>query len=452
MNRPQVLIIDDEENLIASLSYGLRVHGIDAFGATSAAQGLAALEERLPDMAFVDLRLPDATGIELLSTVKARHPRLPVAMISAHGDIRVAVEAVKVGALDFIAKPFELEDIVALIRKTVEREAGTAPPRPRKRPAAEDEAPEPIGESPAMLQLKDEVEVVAKSSARIVLLLGPSGSGKGLIARILHQTSIRQNGPFVVVNCASLPEHLLEAELFGAERGAYTGAHQKRVGLVELAEGGTLFLDEVGELPLALQSKLLRFLENRAFRPVGGGAERMADVRVVAATNRDIEDEVKAGHFRADLFYRLNVVPLHIPPLSERKSDVMVLARHFAAQQARQEGCIPITFSAAAETAMTAHRWPGNIRELRNLVERLTILHPGQSIEPCHLPGDFVPGALGDAPATGGSGIAEQMVATEKDILLRALRQADGSKGRAADILGISRYALKRRLNRLNLD
>jgi len=446
MTRPTVLLIDDEENLLASLIYGLKAHDIDAEGAKDAPEGLFKLERRIPDMVFVDLCLPDVSGIELLSTIKARHPHLPVAMISAHGDIRVAVEAVKVGAIDFIAKPFELEDIVSLIQN-----AATNGPSSRRQPRrlrqTEEDQDEPIGNSPAMLALREQVEILARSSARIILLLGPSGTGKGLVARLLHQTSARADGPFVVVNCASLPENLLEAELFGAERGAYTGAHQKRIGLVELAEGGTLFLDEVGELPLALQAKLLRFLESRAFRPVGGAAERIANVRVVAATNRNIEDEVKAGNFRADLFYRLNVVPIKVPSLADRRADIPPLAAFFAQTHAKVEGCCPITFSPATLEQMTSYNWPGNIRELRNLVERLTILHPGQVIDLDSLPNEFIAETM---PAANG--ITEQMVTTERDILLRALRQASGSKGKAADILGISRYALKRRLNRLNLD
>ncbi len=446
MTRPTVLLIDDEENLLASLIYGLKAHDIDAEGAKDAPEGLTKLERRIPDMVFVDLCLPDISGIELLTTIKARHPYLPVAMISAHGDIRVAVEAVKVGAIDFIAKPFELEDIVSLIRNAADSgPAGRRQP-PRKRQVEEDQN-EPIGNSPAMRALREQVGILAHSSARIILLLGPSGTGKGLVARLLHQTSARADGPFVVVNCASLPENLLEAELFGAERGAYTGAHQKRIGLVELAEGGTLFLDEVGELPLALQAKLLRFLESRAFRPVGGAAERIANVRVVAATNRNIEDEVKAGNFRADLFYRLNVVPIKVPSLAERRADILPLAEFFARIQAKVEGCCPITFSPATLEQMTNYDWPGNIRELRNLIERLTILHPGQVIECDSLPNELV---ADNSPIPHG--ITEQMVTTERDILHRALRQAGGSKGKAADILGISRYALKRRLNRLNLD
>jgi DNA-binding NtrC family response regulator len=444
MSLPSVLVIDDAEDLVASLIYGLKVNGIEADGAKDAAEGLAKLQVRLPDMAIVDLRLPDVSSLELLTTIKARYPKLPVAMISAHGDIRVAVEAVKIGALDFIAKPFELEDIVSLIRRTVQGSGES--PLPRKRQAVE-EQDELVGQSPAMTELREQLDVVARSSARIILLLGNSGTGKGIVARMLHQLSTRAAGPLVVVNCASLPEQLLEAELFGAERGAYTGAHQKRIGLVELAQGGTLFLDEVGEVPLPLQAKLLRFLENRAFRPVGGSAERTADVRVVAATNRNLEAEVKTGVFRADLYYRLNVVPIRIPSLVERRDDILPLAEYFARQLARAEGTQAIDFDSATRDLLARHDWPGNIRELRNLIERLTILHSGQVIEPRYLPAEFV----SETPPPS-SGITEQMMATESDILQRALKQADGSKGKAAEILGISRYALKRRLNRLNLD
>jgi DNA-binding NtrC family response regulator len=446
MTTPCVLVIDDEDNLVKSLIFGLKAHGIPAAGAHDAAEGLAAVERLKPGMVLVDLCLPDATGMDVLCTLKARHPDLPIAMISAHGDIRVAVEAVKVGAVDFIAKPFELDDVIDLIRRSVNRTVASRPTPPRPRQTA-DESGELIGSSPVMQAVREQVEVVARSSARIVLLLGPSGTGKGLIARCLHGASPRSGGPFVVVNCASLPEQLLEAELFGAERGAYTGAYQKRVGLVELAESGTLFLDEVGELPLALQAKLLRFLENRTFRPVGGAGERTANVRVVAATNRDIEEALKSGEFRADLFYRLNVVPITVPPLADRRSDILPLAEFFAAQQAKTEGCPAIRLAAETQERLKRYSWPGNIRELRNLIERLTILHPGRIIEPAHLPAEF----LGDS-APAGSGITELLGATERDILLRALRQADGAKGKAAEILGISRHAFKRRLNRLNID
>jgi two-component system, NtrC family, response regulator AtoC len=229
MTRASVLIVDDAEDLVASLIYGFKAHGIDAEGARDAAEGLLRLQQRLPDMAIIDLRLPDVESLEFLTTIKKRYPKLPVAMISAHGDIRVAVEAVKLGALDFVAKPFELEDIVGLIHKAMDLSAKPAAPRKRQTVEIEDDL---MGDSPAMTALRDEIEVVARSSARIILLLGPSGTGKGLVARMLHQMSARAGGPLVVVNCASLPEQLLEAELFGAERGAYTGAHQKRVGLV----------------------------------------------------------------------------------------------------------------------------------------------------------------------------------------------------------------------------
>jgi DNA-binding NtrC family response regulator len=445
MTSASVLIIDDEENLVKSLIFGMKAHGIRAEGAKDAAEGLACLDRRRPDMVLVDLRLPDATGMELLSTIKACYPDLPVAMISAHGDIRVAVEAVKVGAIDFIAKPFDLDDVIGLIRKTVDQSpvGRKAPARP---PAHAEDHCDLVGTSPAMKALREQAEIVARSSTRVILLLGPSGTGKGLVARLLHGSSARAKGPFVVVNCASLPEQLLEAELFGVERGAYTGAYQTRTGLVAQAEGGTLFLDEVGELPLALQAKLLRFLENRTFRPVGGAAERTADVRVVAATNRNIEDATKSGSFRADLFYRLNVVPIVVPPLTDRRSDIPLLVEFFARQQAGAEGCQPIRLAAEAQERLFHHDWPGNIRELRNLVERLTILHPGSLVQPTDLPSEV----LGTIPSAA-AGITEELGTAERNILLRALREAGGAKGKAAEILGISRHAFKRRLNRLDM-
>ena len=445
MRSPQVLIVDDERNLVNSLVYGLRAHAIRAEGAYDGASGLAAALRLEPDLVLIDLRLPDESGIEVLGKLRERLPDMPVVMISAYGETRVAVEAVKKGAEDFLTKPFDLDELVHLIRRATEHGRLSQEVRYHRRQSVDQDGL--LGASDAVATLRERIATVARSNTRTVLLLGESGTGKALVARAIHNQSTVADGPFVEINCAALPESLLEAELFGAEKGAYTGADHRRPGLAQLADGGTLLLDEIGELPLHLQAKLLHFIENRSFRPVGAARERVTDVRVVAATNRDLEAEARDGRFRADLFYRLNVVPLVVPRLAERGGDIGILALHFAEQIAGAENCQPVTFSPAANAMLEGYGWPGNVRELKNLVERLTILYPGADIQPGHLPAEF-----GAAEQSGEAGLLDaRLASTERDILLRALSQAGGQKGRAAAALGISRHALKRRLQRLGL-
>jgi DNA-binding NtrC family response regulator len=443
MSRPRLLVIDDESNFVASLVYGLSAHGIEGFGVTTAAEGLAAVRERKPDILLLDQRLPDGLGIDLIAPIRAIDSKLRIVMISAHGDIPTAVEAVKRGAADFISKPFDLEDVVTLVNST---SVSTANVRVRMGIPESDSTAALVGISAVISELRSTITIVGRSSARTILLLGPSGAGKGLAARAIHEVSSRAGKPFTAINCASLPGDLLEAELFGVERGAYTGATHSRPGLVEAAQGGTLFLDEIAEMPASLQAKLLHFLESRLYRRLGANREHAADVRVLAASNHDLPEEVASGRFRADLFYRLNVVPIALPPLHARREDVMVLANHFAARAAMLEGVGPIIFSEAAAAALTAYDWPGNVRELANLVERLTILHPGETITPAQLPPE-ISGGDGKIPMT----IEARLAASERDMLVRALRAANGHKGRAAEALGVSRHALKRRLKRVGL-
>ncbi len=445
-----ILIIDDEAALVNSISFALRGEGYEVAGAGTAAEGLRAAERTTPSLVILDLRLPDGTGLEALEKLLAAVPGLPVIMISAHGDTRVAVKAVKAGAFDYLTKPFELDELLLTIRSALERERMSQEiARFREATLAGGEL---VGESPVVRALAEATRQVGASHAGRVLLLGESGSGKALVARALHGQSSRARGPFVEVNCAALPEQLIEAELFGAEKGSYTGATQRRVGLAALADGGTLFLDEIGELPLPLQAKILHFLEDGSYRPVGSGRPMVSDVRVVAATNRDLAAEVAAGRFREDLYYRLNVVHLSVPPLRERGNDILVLARHFAERYAREERCAPVRFPPEAEAVLLGYRWPGNVRELRNLVERLTILSPGRTIQPDDLPAVAAPAASRPAHAPGTTrSIEAELEDSERELLLSALREAEGHRGQAARALGISRHALKRRLQRLGL-
>jgi DNA-binding NtrC family response regulator len=406
-------------------------------------------ERHPPSLILLDLRLPDGSGLEVLERLLVLLPGVPIVMMSAHGDTRVAVKSVKLGAYDYLTKPFELDELLLTIRAALERERMSQEiARYREATLAGGEL---VGESRPVRALAEATRQVGASHAQRVLVLGESGTGKALVARALHGLSARAKGPFVEVNCAALPEQLIEAELFGAEKGAYTGAQQRRVGLAALADGGTLFLDEVGELPLALQAKLLHFLEDGSYRPIGSARSLVSDARVVAATNRDLAAGVRAGTFREDLYYRLNVVHLSVPPLRDRGGDILLLARHFAARYAREERCAPVTFSPDAEAILIGYHWPGNVRELRNLVERLTILSPGRTIAPEDLPGLAAaaptPGPASAAPRT----IEMELEASERSLVLTALQQAEGHRGRAAAALGISRHALKRRLQRLGL-
>lgn len=440
-----ILIIDDEAALVRSLSFALKGEGYVAHGAHTGAEGLALITRIEPAVVLLDLHLPDMSGMEVLERLHQSNPDLPVIMISAHGDTRAAVRAVKLGAADYLTKPFELDDLFHVIASVLERERLTSEIAFHRHGAVQS-AGTLIGASPAMQALSDTIRLIAASNSARVLLLGESGTGKALVARAIHSLSPRANGPFIEINCASLPEQLIEAELFGVEKGAFTGAHQKRVGLVSLADGGTLFLDEVGELPLLLQAKLLHFLENGDYRALGSGRTQKADVRVVAATNRDLQDEVRQGRFREDLFYRLNVIHIPLPPLRARGDDVLVLAQSFAERFSREENVGQIRFAAETERVLRTHPWPGNVRELKNLVERLTILRPGQIILPADLPVDMTDGGIAE-PAAIDTVLAD----TERVLLEDALREAGGQKGRAAEVLGISRHALKRRLQRLGI-
>ncbi|MCA1971900.1 MAG: sigma-54 dependent transcriptional regulator [Caenispirillum sp.] len=451
MQTPAILVVDDEAPFVRSLVYALKKEGLAPTGVHSCAAALEQVRQAVPDLALVDLRMPEVDGMETLARLRQAVPDLPVIMISAHGDTRAAVQAVKMGAADYLTKPFELDELLHCIRSLLDRRQMQQEIDYHRRRELSSTAL--IGDSRAMTELCETVERIAGSGTSRILIHGESGTGKALVARAIHGGSRRAGRPFVEVNCAALPEQLIEAELFGAEKGAYTGAHQKRTGLVALAEGGTLFLDEIGELPLAVQAKLLHFLEDGTYRPVGAAAVHSGDVRVVAATNRDLHAMVAEGLFREDLYYRLNVITVAVPPLRDRDGDALVLTRHFAAHYARQEGSTQITLAPEVEALLRAHTWPGNVRELKNLIERLTILYPGRMIDAGHLPRELRGGTgAGDTMDDGAApSIGDHLEQAERQLLLDALSRSSGHKGRAAETLGISRHALKRRLQRLGL-
>ncbi len=455
---PNILIIDDESSLVGSVRFALEQEGYTVHSADNGEAGLLAIAEFQPDLVLLDLRLPDQSGLDVLERLAPRPGDPQVVMISAHGDTRAAVRAVKMGAADYLTKPFDLDELLLTIRTALERRQMASEIDFHRRSLLRDSGI--VGASPAVRELSATIGRVAASSATRILVLGESGTGKTLVAKAIHAGSARAKEAFIEINCASLPEQLIEAELFGAERGAYTGAHQRRIGLVALADRGTLFLDEIGELPHALQAKLLHFLENGQYRPIGSASSRHADVRVVAATNRDLAAEVAAGRFREDLFYRLNVICLRVPPLRERATDAIELAEHYAAQNAREEGGAGIRLTADVCAALLAYDWPGNVRELKNLIERLTILAPGREIGRADLPGEILAAQARNAAAQAGDStpadqratIGDRLAEAERELLVAALAECGGHKGRAADKLGISRHAFKRRLQRLGID
>lgn len=445
MQQTQLLVIDDERNLARSLQFALRHEGIAVTGALSASEGLAQAKALSPDAVLLDLRLPDRSGQEVLQDLALELPELPVIMISAHGDTKAAVQAVQAGAVDYLAKPFDIDELLVILRNCLERRKLKAQVRYLQTRAGRTLL---IGEAPAIRHLHEQIDRIAQSSARRVLISGDTGTGKGLVARILHEAWFGADAPFVEVNCAALPGDLVEAELFGAERGAYTGAVERRDGLVRIADNGTLFLDEIGEMDLRLQAKILTFLESGSYRPVGSRRELTSKARIIAASNRDLQEQVEQGTFREDLYFRLNILPLDVPPLAGRGDDIWLLALYFAEQFAEKEGSEPVEFSQEVRAAFASYPWPGNVRELRNIVERLTILYPGRRIGTGQLPPEFS-GYGGGEIATG---IKDMIARTEHEVIAAALEQAGGRKGLAAEQLGISRHALKRRMQRLGME
>lgn len=447
MSNLNVLVIDDEQNLVRSIKFSLNNKDLELSAAFTGQEGIAAFEQLNPDLVLLDLGLPDISGLDVLSQLRQISPGTPVIMISAHGDTRTAVKAVKEGAVDYITKPFDVDELELLMIRTAEQRRVTKELEFLR--SKDDINNQIIGNSAQTNLLKNMITQVANSAARTILIQGPSGTGKSMVAKSIHNQRY-SNAPFIEVNCAALPEHLIEAELFGAEKGAYTGATSSRDGLVALANGGTLFLDEIGEMPLNIQAKLLTFLEQRTFRPVGAGKERKSDAVIMAATNQNLALQISEGRFRQDLFYRLNVVPVEIPALQDRIADLPLLVAHFAKLMAQNEGCQPVSITPEAMFALQHYTWPGNIRELKNLLERMTILYPGQYITCDVLPKEIAAKTL---PVTAlECSYDEQVESKEKELILQALNASQGKKGLAAEKLGISRHALKRRMQRLDLD
>jgi len=453
MRDVRLLVVEDEPDqrrLVAEL-LGAERYPVAEAGTVGEAK--AALARSPVDLVLSDWKLPDGDGGELLAHVRAEHPETAFVMVTAYGTIARAVEAIRAGADDYLPKPFERQALLLAVERTLERRRLERENRRLVEEIGErDRLVDLIGRSAAMRKLFDRVERLAPTSATI-LLTGESGTGKELAARALHQLSPRSERPFVAVNCAAIPEGLIESEFFGVERGAFTGADRSRPGKFEVADGGTLFLDEIGELPMLLQPKLLRALQDGRVTRVGGTRETPVDVRLVAASNRDLAQEVAAGRFRQDLFYRLNVVPLELPPLRERREDLPLLLEHFASRAARLHGLPAPRFPPAVMRRLIEYAWPGNVRELANVVERLILLADDGAVSE----GDLPPELTGVAPERAPDGafrLPPQGLAWdehEKSLLDQALALAHGNRARAARLLGLPYKAFLYRLEKHGL-
>ena len=454
--KTSVLVVDDEVLIRKSLAKVLRARNHAVETASTGAEGLEKIAEVRPQVMILDMRLPDTDGLSVLRNARVLDPLLQVIVITAYGDVQSAVDAMKLGACDFLRKPYEMEDIVLAVHSAGQtfRQASELDLYRRKawRQYSDEEI---IGRSGPMQEVRDLIDKVVRSQATSVLITGESGTGKELVARAIHYRSDRAHAPLMEVNCSSFQEHLLENELFGHERGAFTDASDTKKGLVELCDGGTLFLDELSDMSLTPQAKLLRFIDNRNFKRVGGAEDLSVDIRIVAATNKDLEAEVRSGRFRSDLYFRLKVVSIELPPLRDRSEDVVLLARHFLQEFSRKFQKNFHTITEEATDVMLAYRWPGNVRELRNVIERVVLLEEGEVLDSDHLPPELFGrrGGVLEPTASGSDALSLPTLAQiEADHIGEVLRLTSGNKSRAARILGISRQGLIEKVRRLRIE
>ncbi len=444
----RLLVVDDEAGIRESLGKVLRYEGFAVDTAPDGATALALAARQPFDLIFLDVKMPGMDGLEVLARLGEGGLATPVVIISGHGTIDTAVQATKLGAFDFLEKPLDADRVLVTLRNALawlDQQRQIEQLRQRL-----GEGEQIVGESQAVKALLKAIERVAPTDAR-VLITGENGSGKELVARRIHRLSARAEGPFVDVNCAAIPNELIESELFGHEKGSFTGAHQQRMGRFEQADGGTLFLDEIGDMSLSAQAKVLRVLQEGKFERVGGTVTQQVNVRVIAATNKDLLAEAAENRFREDLYYRLNVVPLEVPPLRERPDDIPLLAKHFMELYLREQGMRPRLFTPAALEQLRGYRWPGNIRELRNLVERLLIMAPGDRIEVEDIPLPGGEAASGEAGLFAAPSFQAFKERSEAVFLARKLREHGGNVSRTARALEMQRSNLYKKIERYGL-
>jgi len=451
--KPLILVVDDEPGVRSALSGVLRDEGYQVDAVESGEACLDRLTRTAFDVVLLDVWLPGADGLSTLARIRERQLDVPVVMISGHGNIESAVRAIKLGAFDFIEKPLSLEKTMLVVRNALRQRRLEAENRALR--ARVDRHLQMVGESYAMRQLREQVAMAAPTNGR-VLIYGDNGTGKELVARTIHALSRRRSGPFIEVNCAAIPEELIESELFGHVKGAFTGAVGDRRGKFEVADGGTIFLDEIGDMSLKTQAKVLRVLQEQVVEPVGGTSGVRVDVRVLAATNKELTSEIRAGRFREDLYFRLNVIPISVPPLRDRADDIPLLAEHFMAGFAREYGRRMKTLDASAVAALQQYPWPGNVRELRNVIERLMIMVPGDSIgarDLAFLDGPFAAVAVTGGTEEGGDEPTLQAARNrfEREFILRTLAAQNGNISRTAELLGVERSNLYRKMRALGI-
>ncbi|GBD98338.1 transcriptional regulatory protein ZraR [bacterium BMS3Abin07] len=447
MQKHNILIVDDEKNILKIASMTLKQSGYEVDTAMSSEEAIEKFNHNSFHLIISDLKLPGISGIGLLEYIKSREPDIPVIVITAFGTIENAVEAMKKGAFNYLAKPVNPDELLSLVKEALEkyelrRENITLKSELRQKYSFSNI----IGKSPAMQELFDTIVMISKTQSNI-LIMGESGTGKELVARALHYDSDRAEKPFVTIDCAAIPGEIMESELFGHEKGAFTGAHERKTGLLEHADKGTVFLDEIGELDLNLQKKLLRFLQEKEILKVGGVNRIKLDARIIAATNKELEKEVKARKFREDLFYRLNVVTLKVPPLRERKDDIPLLANHFLEKLNKIEGKMIKGFEDDVMDALIRHDWPGNVRELENVVERAYVLCPNVTINIKYLHPKLINLVQEEREEINRMNLIE----TEKKLIIKALNNTSWNQSKAAEILGISRKQLRTKMKRHSL-
>ena len=447
MTQPLALIVDDEPDICELLEITLLRMGIDAKSVYDLDSARRELQAGEFDLCLTDMRLPDGNGIDLVTHISQKYPELPVAMITAHGNMESAIQALKAGAFDFVSKPVDLD----ILRKLVEKAVKLGEPPERVR-AGSDEAPEPVlllGQSPAMEKVRVLIGKLARSQAP-VYISGESGTGKELAARLIHQQGPRSDHPFIAVNCGAIPSELMESELFGHKKGSFTGANSDKEGLFQSADGGTLFLDEIADLPLHMQVKLLRAIQEKQIRPIGGQQEIPVDVRIISATHKQLGRLVEAGEFRQDLFYRINVIELPLPPLRERREDIPLLTQHFLTRLSRQNGIRKPKIAGSALMQLKEYPFPGNIRELENILERSVTLLDSDMLqaEDLHLPHhpENAPGLKDQQP------LGDMMEAVEREAIIKALEETRWNRTAAAKKLGMSLRSLRYRLDKLGIE
>ena len=453
---PSLLLIEDEETLAKNTALYMERYGWSVVIAPSAEDALLNLGDVAPDVVLLDFNLPGMNGLEALSRIRQRNPHARVVMLTGHANIQLAIDAMKAGSSDFLSKPVVLAELRRVLDKMVGAAPAPAMPVAPVAPAS-GSLDMLIGESSEMRELKSRVRRVVKVNTLdggpppAILIGGETGSGKELVARACHFESARRDGPFIELNCAAIPDHLLESELFGYERGAFTDARERKIGLIEAADGGTLFLDEIGEANLTIQAKLLKVLEDQRFRRLGSVREQRVDIRIIAATNQNLDNSVKEGHFRADLLYRLRVINFMIPPLRERGSDIGLLAARFLEQMGRRYGKETLTLTGDAIDALQKYEWPGNVRELRNVIEQTVLLATGPMVDAHALSLPHAAALQSVAGTHAGTNGDMGLAAAEIDLIRRALENTGWNITRAAVVLGVSRDTLRYRMEKHGL-